>query len=148
MEAEDFVKAAQLKADKLRTEAMENALSLSYGDKVRKITGIFSEVAKLIDESLEYAPSFLLLEYNRRYRSPLAEALAKNDLQAQVILTAEIIEELMADDERIEEALLDGDGDFEKFITVFTQAAVFAHMAHGVMEAMLLEDEFEDLGDE
>lgn len=148
MDEEDFVAAAAQRADKLRNETMENALGLSYGDKVREISGIFSEVVKLIDKSLEFAPTFLLLEYNRDYRLPLQEALAQDDLKTQVILTSEIIEELLDDDEHIEIALRDGDGDFDAFIRTFTEAAILAHMAHGVMDALLLEEEFDDLGDE
>lgn len=148
MDEEDFVAAAALRADELRNEAMENALGLSYGDKVRKISGIFSEVVKSIDKSLEYSPNFLLLEYNRNYRLPLQEAPTQDELRAQMTLGSEIIEELLTDDEHIEIALRDGDGDFSAFIRTFTEAAVITDTAHGGVDSLFLEEEFEDFGDE
>jgi hypothetical protein len=148
MDEQEFIAAAYAKAEKLRSEALENALSLSYGEKIHKITGVFHEVVKLIEKSLEFAPSYILLEYNIKYRLPLEAAIANEDLQSQVILTADIIESLLVDDERIETALAEGDGDFNGFIVAFTEAGILANVAHGVMEAMQLEDEFSDLEDE
>jgi hypothetical protein len=148
MDEEDFVVAAAAKAEKLRSEALENALGLSYGEKIRKITTVFQEAVKCIEKTLEFAPSYILLEYNRNYREALETALAEDDLKAQVELTAKIIEKLMEDDERIEISLRDGDGDFNGFIVAFTEAAILSHVAYGVVEAMQLEEELDDLGEE
>lgn len=143
-EEEDFVVAAAARGEKLRVESFENALGLSYDEKLRKISTVLHEVALQMEETLKFSPSYLLMEYNRTYREPLEASIRDQDMAAQIELTANIMETLMKDDERIETSLRSGDGDLNGFITAFTEAALLAHVAYGVVEAIALE---EDIGD-